>query len=358
MIRTLFVFFISLGVLAITRPVAALEYDPTVCYGHQPGDAYSAACLEMMAAYPEPVVIQIQPDSLTLSNYSYWQIGPHAVNLYDAPNGNIIGQKPAGFNFVLAIDVVDGWVQIEGGEWIREEDANYTPASRFRGVRILDGLQYPFAWVLDTTGLYTSAYPGGPQDVENGRLLLRYDLINIFTEYVDEEGWIWYMVGPDQWIEQRFVAIAKRVERPEGVAGRWVAVDLYEQTLVAYEDDTPVFATLVSSGVPPTDTNEGIFTVWARLERDGMSGATGAPDAYALQSVPWVMYFDGSISLHGTYWHDLFGYRHSRGCVNLSISDAAYLFDWTESAQPDESGDIVTYVYVYSSDEYGERTKP
>ncbi len=32
-----------------------------------------------------------------------------------------------------------------------------------------------------------------------------------------------------------------------------------------------------------------------------MSGATGAPSAYALQLVPWVMYFDKSISLHGTY---------------------------------------------------------
>jgi predicted RNA-binding protein with PUA-like domain len=30
---------------------------------------------------------------------------------------------------------------------------------------------------------------------------------------------------------------------------RWVAVDLYEQTLVAYQDDKPVFATLVASGV-------------------------------------------------------------------------------------------------------------
>jgi hypothetical protein len=199
--------------------------------------------------------------------------------------------------------------------------------------------------------MYTSDYPGGPQSVDNGRLVLRYDRVNIFGQ-VEEDGWIWYMVGPNQWIEQRVIAIAKRTERPEGVSGRWLAVDLYEQTLVAYENDTAVFATLVSTGLPNWDTNEGVFEVWARTASDRMSGATGAPEAYSLQSVPWVMYFDDAISLHGTYWHDGFGYRHSHGCVNLSISDARYVFEWTEQAPPDEDGEIVTQVYVYASGDY------
>jgi hypothetical protein len=83
-----------------------------------------------------------------------------------------------------------------------------------------------------------------------------------------------------------------------------------------------------------------------------MAGAFGAPNAYDLQSVPWVLYFDESISLHGTYWHNLFGYRRSRGCVNLSISDARYLFDWTATGA-DAQGNIINYVYVYSSGQYG-----
>jgi hypothetical protein len=161
------------------------------------------------------------------------------------------------------------------------------------------------------------------------------------------------MVGPDQWIEQRMVAKAFKIDKPEGVEGRWVAIDLYEQTLVAYEDDTPVYATLISSGLPNTTTNEGLFDVWARVERDGMSGATGAPNAYALQSVPWVLYFDDAISLHGTYWHDLFGYRQSRGCVNLTISDAKWIFEWTAGGEINEDGEPSTQVYVYSSGEYG-----
>jgi hypothetical protein len=207
--------------------------------------------------------------------------------------------------------------------------------------------------VLDLSQIYVSAYPGGPWDPETGRFLQRYELVNLFAEASDDDGWRWYMIGPNQWVEQRFVAKVQRTERPEGVTGRWVAVDLYEQTLVAYENDTPVFATLVSSGLEHSETNEGLFTVWAKLPSDRMAGATGAPDAYALQSVPWVMYFDGSYSLHGTYWHDLFGYRQSHGCVNLTISDAKYLFEWFDGAEPDEDGEITNYVYVWSSGEYG-----
>jgi lipoprotein-anchoring transpeptidase ErfK/SrfK len=149
------------------------------------------------------------------------------------------------------------------------------------------------------------------------------------------------------------MTVIKPVQRPEGVDGRWVAVDLFEQSLVAYEDDQPVFATLISTGLPGTETNEGLFEVWARLDRDAMSGATGAPNAYDLQSVPWVMYFDGGISLHGTYWHDLFGYRRSRGCVNLSISDARWVYYWSAQTEATtEEGVPLTHVYVYSTGEY------
>jgi lipoprotein-anchoring transpeptidase ErfK/SrfK len=32
--------------------------------------------------------------------------------------------------------------------------------------------------------------------------------------------------------------------------------------------------------------------------------------------------------LHGTYWHNNFGSPMSHGCVNLSVSDAAWFYDW------------------------------
>ena len=312
-----------------------------------------ADCLAWMEGFPEPLVEDIPLDTETLNAYNFWRVGPHTVNLYDAPAGNVVEQIPAGFNFVRAVDTsVEGWIQAASGLWISRSDARLTQASYFRGVLLPNGIEHPFAWILDKTGIYTSEYPGGPPSEATGRIPIRYERVNLFAEVVGADDWTWYMIGPNQWVNQRFVAVVKPVERPEGVQGRWAAVDLYEQTLVAYEDDTPVFTTLVSTGLPDWDTNEGIFTVWARLIEGNQSGATGAPDSYALESVPWIMYFDADISFHGAYWHDDFGYRRSHGCVNMTISDARYLFEWTGASTPDENGEIVTYVYVYSSGTY------
>lgn len=315
----------------------------------------SADCLSVIEANPEPTLIEVPLDGYTLGNYSYWHVTTEgAANVYDAPNGGVIRQIEDGFNFVIATDTTTnpGWIGIQGGGWMAETDIAYYEPSYHRGVQMLDGLEHPFGWVM--FALFAAAFPGGQQELETERFLDKYDRFNVYGQVADDTGVIWYLIGPDQWVEQRWVAVAKSTERPEGVTGRWVAVDLYEQTLVAFENDTPVFATLIATGLPNFDTNEGVFNVWARAIRDPMSGGTGSPAAYALQDVPWVMYFDGGISLHGTYWHNGFGYRRSHGCVNLSISDARFIYEWTNENPPDAEGNPTTFVYVYSSGEYGQ----
>lgn len=347
----------ALLTVVFAAPAAAadtLQYDPTVCADHTDGSDLSAECQQMIETYPVPPAVEAVPqDKYTLDTYSFWRVGPDPIPTFDAANGNPVGEIAQGFNFVRAIDLsVDGWIQIEGGKWIRAEDATYSQPSFFTGETISDGLEYPFAFVLDKSRIFVSAYPGGPRSQETGRWLKRYELVPIFATATDADGWKWYMIGANQWVEQRFLSIVEKIERPEGVdGGKWVAVDLYEQTLVAYEDDVPVFATLVSTGLPTHETPQGLFNVWASMPTDGMSGAAGAPSAYALQSVPWVMYFNGGISLHGTYWHDLFGYRQSHGCVNLTVSDAKWLFSFLHDG--DLNGEATNPVYVYSSGTYG-----
>ena len=138
------------------------------------------------------------------------------------------------------------------------------------------------------------------------------------------------------------------VARPDGVTGKWVAVDLYEQTAIAYQDDTPVFVTLISSGLGKWPTTEGLNKIYERHTDIKMSGDNGNPDFYYLPDVPWVMYFNSQQeALHGSYWHDGYGFRHSHGCINLSITDAKWIFQWTLD-QPDAS------VYVYHSGVYGQ----
>jgi hypothetical protein len=350
-IARLITVFTLLLLIGIVLPISTqAQLDVSSCAEVTPTGAINSDCMSVMTAFPSPVTIPVPQDITTLSLYSFWHVLTDNANVFDAPGGGVVRQIAPGFNFVRVISTSDGWVQIETGEWMQAVDVEYYEPSYFRGARILNGLETSFAWVLGD--IYSVEYPGASQDPNKGQLYFRYDLVNIFGAVEADDGWTWYMIGPNQWIEQRMVAKVFKIDRPEDVEGRWVAVDLYEQTLVAYEDDTPIFATLISSGLPGTETNEGVHEVWTRLENDAMSGSTGAPNAYALQSVPWVMYFDDSISLHGTYWHDVFGYRASRGCVNLSISDANYLYKWFRDAIPDEDDEIINAVYVHSSGDY------
>lgn len=362
MTRLLIVFIVLLALSGsalaqadTTSPVFA----PAVC-AYVPDQPTSQECLDLMAARSKLELENIPLDGASLGTYSFWKVGPDAVNKYDAPGGNVVDTIPAGFNFVNAINTdTPDWLQIQGGLWIPKANTRYVEPSIFTGVLLPEDWNQPFAWVLDTTGIYSSLTPGGKSTAESGYLTRRYDMVNIYAEAYDAEGWRWYMIGPNQWLKQTFVAKIQPAPRPtddqqQPVTGRWFAVDLYEQTLVAYEDDKPAFATLIASGLDGWDTEEGLFPIWARMPADPMSGATGAPDAYALQTVPWVMYFNGSTSLHGTYWHDLFGYRRSHGCVNLSISDAKWVFNWAQESTPNPNGEVVNYVHVFSSGEYGQ----
>ena len=106
---------------------------------------------------------------------------------------------------------------------------------------------------------------------------------------------------------------------------RWVDVDLTRQVLTAYEGDTPVRSTPVSTGLPDTPTPEGQFRIWIKLRTDDMAGAD-----YYIEDVPYVMYFYEGYGLHGVTWHGNFGHPMSHGCVNLPTPEAEWLFNWAE----------------------------
>lgn len=300
-------------------------------------------------AYPAPAVQQLYPDEQTLYDRHYQKV-LNAVSIYDAPNGNIVDTLDAGFNYVTVKGSVDGWTEIDPDRWVQSENLKEVLPTRYAGVTLPAVLPYPVAWIL--VNVVPSPAPGAnPPD--GALAILRYTVVNIYST-VQVGDWNWYQIGVDQWVEQRNIAQVLPVERPADVdTDKWVSVDLYEQVAIAYEGTIPVFATLVSSGLKDWPTNEGLFHIYVRYPRTLMSGAPGKPDFYALQEVPWTMYFDHDIGLHGTYWHDGFGYRHSHGCVNLSITDALWLYNWASSEiDLSVSNDTGAAVYVYSSGAY------
>ena len=104
---------------------------------------------------------------------------------------------------------------------------------------------------------------------------------------------------------------------------RWIDVNLSEQRVYAYEGDVVVNSFIVSTGVAETPTVTGDYRIYVKVQIQDMSGP-----GYYLRDVPWVMYFFEGYGFHGTYWHNNFGTPMSRGCVNMKIDDAAWLYDW------------------------------
>lgn len=227
---------------------------------------------------------------------------------------------------------------VEPGIYIRGGDVSRVGASSFHGIMLNSTPDRPFAWVL---GQVQPSLAPGRSAATSDTWIYRYEMVQIF-DMVEVDGWTWYMIGPDQWIEQRLLGVVfPEYEAPEGATGdRWISVNLYEQTITAYEQGEMVFATLVSTGIGGWWTQPGLFQVYEKLESDFMQGAFEADrsDFYYLEDVPWILYYDQSRALHGAYWHNGFGYPRSHGCVNLAPADAEWIYDWSTEG---------TWVYVF-----------
>jgi lipoprotein-anchoring transpeptidase ErfK/SrfK len=110
---------------------------------------------------------------------------------------------------------------------------------------------------------------------------------------------------------------------------KWIDVDLTHQLLTAFQGNTPVFQTSVSTGLGNTPTVVGQFRIYWKLAATDMAGP-----GYYLPDVPYTMYFHAGYAVHGTYWHDSFGQPMSHGCVNLRTEDAKWLFNWADPSLP------------------------
>jgi lipoprotein-anchoring transpeptidase ErfK/SrfK len=316
-----------------------------------PENKSAGVSLEEIEANPTPNVQEIPQADENLYNRAYRRIVSN-MQLYDAPNGNLVADWGKGFNFITAARQQDGFTFIGGGRWVRTDTlSNRVNISRFAGVLLpAEPLLYTAAWVVQE--VRPSINPGEPEAPAYAPLE-RYTRVNLFT-YVEIDGKRWYQIADRQWIHQYNVSKIQPVAKPAEIQShKWVSIDLYEQNMIAYEGATPVYATLVSSGLPQWSTPEGIFHVYLRADRVVMSGSQGKPDFYYLQDVPYNMFFKDDVALHGTYWHDRFGFRTSHGCVNLTMADAQWLYNWSaDESDPDNRADLGIGVYVYSSGTY------
>lgn len=315
-------------------PAAFQLQHPGACPDLGPG-GYAQRLVAAGLPYPPPR-LDLQPlyPHLGLTPDAYGRVLTDTPPIYRHPLEALADMPPLrtlekGFVFVSLMHRVSvagaEFYHINPGEFMRAEDVGQVRPSSFQGLHFAAPPTTAVGWLI--TSVQPSAAPGQPPD-PNAPFAGRYQPIQTFgVQRVG--GWDWYLIGPDQWVEQRNLALVWPTP-PGGADGNLIAVDTYEQTMGVYQNGRLIFATLVSSGSRYFPTRPGTFQVWAKLRRGKMSGAyfDDRSDYYFLEDVPWILYYDGDRALHGAYWHDNFGIRSSHGCVNLSPRDARWLFNF------------------------------
>ncbi|MBI5351589.1 MAG: L,D-transpeptidase [Chloroflexi bacterium] len=117
-----------------------------------------------------------------------------------------------------------------------------------------------------------------------------------------------------------------------------IVADLTYQTLSCFEGNTEVYFCRIASGQKldangfPSDqlsTPVGeLMTHWKIISKNMTAG--GAQSGYSTPAVPWCTFISGDgVAIHGAFWHNDFGEKRSHGCINVSPSDAKWIFRWS-----------------------------
>lgn len=294
-----------------------------------------------------PFPVQAPSFELTYSVHQYAQVRTDNAPIYGTLDQAIVGDNKTA---VKRIDAFFSYIsyyqdtmvndarfyEIESNQWMTAIDVSRVTPPRFQGYTFTETPTQSFGWVLSYLSR-SSGYvepkrtPGYQPEDYTGIYYENHDLVWVY-DTVEADGIEWYMIGPDEWVPQTVIArvIPNRIP-PVGVTGdRWMEVNLFEQTIAVYQGYELVFATLIASGLDPFWTQPGLFQIYEKLESTPMRGSFEADrsDAYYLEDVPWTMYFDQARALHGAYWRANLGFPQSHGCVNLSIGDAHWLYNW------------------------------
>ncbi len=332
---------------SVVCPPGVYESAPDGCLPLGPSE-YLTQIAATGIPYPIlPLPAYKPPAALNDIPYHYFRVTdkgePLFASVEDAANNQPSGQIAPGFELYVSYVGIEidqngtSYYRLRSGALIGMDGARAAVAT-FQGLAFSSQPSRAFGWVLGETNPRTAP---GLNNPETGHTLYRYNVVQIYDTQ-EASNLTWNLVGPNEWVDSQEVArVDPHTTAPKGVTGsRWIEVNLFEQTISVYDNNRLVFATLVSTGVNPFWTRPGIFQIYVKIPTGTMSGATAADrsDYYYLEDVPWTMYFDEARALHGAYWHNWFGYPMSHGCVNMSMGDSHWLYDWAN---------IGDTIYVY-----------
>ncbi len=218
------------------------------------------------------------------------------------------------------------------GRYVLETDVELRNPEAVRGEELgRDGWRLPLAFVYSEDRDLLDVRGNKPQVTGNAEKHSRF----VVEEELTKDG-VAYVSGAAGAIRRDDVRVARRAKRPSDVPAdaKWIHVDLAEQTLVAYEGDEPVYATMISSGKEGYEPPTGLFQVEQKYISTTMNATDAIDGFYEVEEVPWTLYYHGGYALHGAYWHTDFGKVRSHGCTNIAPVDARWLYYWTDPEVP------------------------
>jgi hypothetical protein len=220
------------------------------------------------------------------------------------------------------------------------------PRSEFHGALLGDDVKLPLAFIRHADAPKLKKVDGKFE--KTGETWPRLSHVEVTgTKVVIDFHTYWETKDNGLWAQEGDATVAELAKPPLGVSGSgrhtWVDVSILGGTLVAYEGERPVFATLISpgrGGIPfpgkdpleTASTPTGTFRVDGKFVTATMVSSTN--DDLVHTEVEYVQNFHGPHALHGAYWHDRWGEPMSGGCVNLAPVDAKWLFDFSEPKMP------------------------
>lgn len=225
------------------------------------------------------------------------------------------------------------------GSYVKEAQLDETVGSEISGIELDEETTLPIAWAVRTSRpLVRTVEANGSEQIRSDEEATPWERQAIVPWLRRERhgNQVYHVVetpGGERLLRAWFLGVAERRDPPRGTEPDepWVHVDVSEQTLVLYRGEVPVYATLVSSGLVGHDTPRGEFRIRRKFVSDTMAnlGPDAGDESYRIDDVPWTQYFDGSVALHGAFWHHRFGLQRSHGCVNLAPADARRVFEHT-----------------------------
>lgn len=219
------------------------------------------------------------------------------------------------------------------------------PSENITDNRIVTNVPKPGLWAEVTVPI---AVTRPTPDSEYASRKLYYETTyRVIDAVEDKKGEWWYQLQegitwtPGPYVPAKMLRIFSRGDlapiSPRR-SDKWVHIDIGDQILTCYEGQTPVFSTPVASGVYDHATPLGEFRILYKRHAQRMIG-----DDYDLPGIAFPSYFTSSgVAIHGTYWHNDYGRRHSHGCLNVPSRAARWVFRWVEPFVPYE-------LYTYRS---------